>query len=58
MCETTEERKQAFETAKAGMDAVVVDRVMKGLPVLGGNDQDPKVRALRQARARYYERLK
>jgi hypothetical protein len=56
MCESREDRKNAFEAAKAGIDFTTVDRVMKGLPVF--SDHDPKTRELRRAWSRYHAYLR
>lgn len=56
VCESKEARKDAFESAKAGIPSEVVDRVMKGLPV--STDSDPKVRRLRQAWSRHHTDLR
>jgi hypothetical protein len=56
MCETKEARKDAFESAKAGIPPATVDRVMKGLPV--SSDHDPMVRKLRRAWARHHQDLR
>jgi hypothetical protein len=56
MCESKESRKQAFESAKVGIDPAIIDRVMKGLPV--PSDHDPKVRELRRAWARHHQDLR
>lgn len=56
MCETPEQRKNAFEAAKVGIDPEVINRVMKGLPVL--SDGDPKVRNLRQTWSRHHTDLR
>lgn len=56
MCESKEARKDAFETARLGIPPVIVDRVMRGLPV--STDFDPKVRELRLVWARYHQDLR
>jgi hypothetical protein len=55
-CETKEARKEAFQSAKSGIDPAVVDRVMKGLPV--PEDSDPRVRELRRTWARHHQDLR
>lgn len=50
-----EERELAFESAKEGVDAKVVDRIMKGLPVEG--ETSGPLLALRQAWSAYRECL-
>jgi hypothetical protein len=58
MCEAKEARKDAFESAKVGIPRSIVDRVMKGLPVLIGGDRGLKVRELRRAWARHHQDLR
>lgn len=55
MCESTEERRSAFEAARADIDPAIVDRVMRGLPV--PSDHTKTTRNLRLVWARYHERM-
>lgn len=55
MCESKEDRKNAFEAAKAGIDPAIVNQVMKG--ILVPSDHGPKVRDLLQKWSRYHPYL-
>ncbi len=55
LCQSTASRKDAFETAKIGVDPSIVLQVMKGLPI---SEENTDVRELRIAWSRYHQYLR